>query len=398
MKKIVQFIKPYTLQIVFVIILIAIQSMCDLFLPALMSEIITNGVMKSDLAAVYQIGLRMGVVVIAGMITTIYAGLIASKVAAGFSKLARNEVFKKVEEFSKKEFSSISTSSLITRITNDVTQVQTVILMSLRMMVTAPLMCIGGIVMVINKDTRLSGLFIVVLPIVLLVIVLKARKLIPLMSSLQKKIDKITQVAREKLIGVKVIRAFNKEEYERVRYDKVNKDAYITHLKGLQILASMMPTMMLIIQLNMVAILWLGAARVEAAGMEVGDLMAFIQYANLIMFSVIMLTMVFVLVPRGIVSAKRIAEVLNTPLSVKDKKKAIENSNKMKRGTIEFKNVSFKFDKNAEPVLKDITFKIESGETLAILGGTGSGKTTMLDLMLRFYDPTEGEVYIGGQN
>ncbi len=347
MKKILQFIKPYTFQVIIVIALVFVQSMCDLFLPSLMSEIITNGVMLKDLDAVYAGGMKMIAVVIIGMTSTVLAGLLAARIAAGFSKLARKSIFNKVEGFSKKEFSKISTSSLITRVTNDVTQIQTFLVMALRMMISAPLMCIGGIIMVLDKDTSLCGLFIVVLPIVFLVIITTAVRIVPIMNSLQKKIDKITQIAREKLTGVKVIRAFNKEKLERERYDKANKDTYLTHLKGAQIMSTLMPIMMLIIQANMAAILFFGSKRVDLHGMQIGDLMAFIQYANQIMFSVIMLTMVFVLIPRAIVSGKRIVEILNTPFSIKEKKDSKENDKKMKKGTIEFKDVTFGFDKDS---------------------------------------------------
>ncbi|MEG2460767.1 MAG: ABC transporter ATP-binding protein [Clostridia bacterium] len=398
MKKVLGFLKPYTLQIVVVVILVFIQSMADLYLPNLMSNIISKGVLNQDMDVVYKIGFEMIGVVIIGMTATIIAGLIASVVAAGFSKSARKHIFEKVENFSKAEFNKINASSLITRTTNDVTQVQTFLVMALRMMVSAPLICIGGIIMALQKDASLSSIFIVVLPVVLLVIGLTARKIIPIMNVMQKKIDRITQIAREKLVGVKVIRAFNMEKHERKRYDEANADLYNTTIKSAYIMSGLMPLMMLIIQINMAAILWFGSKRVELYGMEIGDLMAYIQYANQIMFAVIMLTMVFVLIPRAIVSMKRIAEVLDIPFSIKEKKVTNVVDRKVKKGQIEFKNVSFNYAKNADPVLKNISFKVEEGETLAIIGGTGCGKTTLLELMLRFYDTTKGEVLIGGQN
>ncbi len=396
MKKIFKYLKPYTFFIILSIIFTFIQAILNLYLPDLMSDIVNNGVVGQNMDEVFHYGIRMFVVAMIGMVASIISTYIAARVSSKFGQRLRNAVFSKVENLSLKEFNKISTSSLITRTTNDVTQIQQLTLMAMRIMIIAPLMCIGGIIMAIRKNMELSMLFIVVFPVIIFVILMLAKHIIPLFTKMQKLTDRLNQVIREKLTGVRVIRAFNKQQYEAKRYDKANFDIYETSLKVGNAMANMMPIIFFIINISSVVIIWYGANLIDVGSLEIGDMMAFMQYALQALFSVLMLTMIFMLVPRGIVSAKRIAEILNLESSVVDNENIIKKEDILKPGQIEFENVEFRYDKDSAAILKDISFTVKKGETLAILGGTGSGKSTILNLMLRFYDPTKGSIKIGG--
>lgn len=347
---------------------------------------------------VFKYGKYMMLVALGFMICAILATYIASKVSSGFARNLRKGIYSKVEKFSLNEFNKIPTSSLITRTTNDVTQVQQLTLMSMRMMILAPIMCIGGIIMAVSKNLQLSILFIVVIPLLLIAIIFLARKVVPLFTTLQKATDKINQVVREKLTGVRVIRAFGTEEYERERYDKANKNIYDISLKAAYIMSILMPIVLFVINASSVAVVWFGSNLIGQNLLEVGDMMAFMQYAIQVLFSILGVTMMFVMIPRAIVSVKRINEVLDTESSVIDNNKDIIREELKTPGTIEFINAEFKYEGSDEPVLSDLNFKINRGETVAIIGGTGSGKSSLLNLIMRFYDVTKGEIKIGGMN
>ena len=394
MKKVLQHLKPFTIPIIIAMVLIFIQSMANLYLPTLMSDIVNKGVIGQSMDSVWTYGRDMLLVTVGAMICSIISTYIASKVAAGLGKSLRNGIFTKVESFSLNEFNKIQTSSLITRTTNDVTQIQSLTLMMIRMMILAPMMCIGGIIMATSKNLQLSILFIVVIPIMLGTILLLASKIVPLFTQIQKRTDKINQVVREKLTGVRVIRAFGTEQYEGKRYDKANTDIYESSIKAAYIMAGLMPIVMFIINISTIAIVWFGSYLIGDGTLQIGDMMAFMQYAMQVMFSILMVTMLFILIPRAIVSAKRINEVLEIEPSVKDTGTKINKI--LKPGEIEFTNVGFAYNESSEPVLSDLNFKIKKGETVAIIGGTGSGKSTVLNLILRFYDATFGEVKVGG--
>lgn len=398
MKKIFKYLKPFIPMIIVAILLTFGQAMLNLYLPNLMSEIVNNGIVGQSLDEVYKSGIDMLIVTLGFMACAIGSTFMASRVAAGFGQKLRNAVYRQVENFSLAEFKKISTSSLITRTTNDVMQVQQLTLMSMRMMINAPLMCIGGIIMAVSKNKELSILFIVVIPILLVAIVSLARKIVPLFTTLQKRTDRINQVIREKLTGVRVIRAFGTQEYERKRYDKASKDIYDISLKSAYIMSILMPIVLFLVNASSVAVIWFGSHLVDAGSMQIGDMMAFMQYAIQVLFSVLGVTMIFVMIPRAIVSAKRIIEVLETESSIKDNEKILTEEEITKPGEIEFVNATFKYEDGEEPVLSDMNFKIKKGETVAVLGGTGSGKTSLLSLIMRFYDITEGEVKIGGVN
>lgn len=398
MKIIFKYLKPFIPMIIVAILLTFGQAMLNLYLPNLMAEIVNNGIVGQSLNEVYKSGIDMLIVTLGFMACAIGATFMASRVSAGFGKKLRNAIYSKVEKFSLAEFKKMSTSSLITRTTNDVGQVQQLVLMSMRMMINAPIMCIGGIIMAVSKNKELSILFIVVIPILLVVITFLARKIVPLFTTLQKYTDRINQVIREKLTGVRVIRAFGTQEYERKRYDKASKDIYDISLKSAYIMSVLMPAVLFLVNASSVAVIWFGSHLVDAGSMQIGDMMAFMEYAIQVLFSVLGVTIIFVIIPRAIVSAKRIIEVLETESSIVDNKKVLSKEEIIKPSEIEFINATFKYADGDEPVLSDMNFKIEKGQTVAILGGTGSGKTSLLSLIMRFYDITEGEIKIGGVN
>lgn len=396
MKKTLQCLKPFAPMIILGIILTFTQSMLSLYLPNLMSSIVNNGIVGQDLDEVFRYGRYMLYVTLGFMACAISATFVASRVSAGFAKKLRNAIYSKVQKFSLSEYKKISTSSLITRTTNDVTQVQQLTLMSMRMMVQAPLMCIGGIIMALSKNKQLSFLFVIVIPLLLVAIILLAKKILPLFTKLQKLTDRINQVIREKLTGVRVIRAFATQGYERKRYDKANKDIYEVSLKASYRMAILMPVVMFVINMSSVAVVWFGSHLVGDGAMQIGDMMAFMQYAIQVLFSILAVTMLFVMIPRAMVSVKRINEVLDTESVIKEKTEFVPKEKFTKPGEIEFINATFKYLDGDEPVLSDMNFKIEKGQTVAILGGTGSGKTSLLSLIMRFYDITSGTIKVGG--
>lgn len=396
MKKTLQCLKPFAPMIILGIILTFTQSMLSLYLPNLMSSIVNNGIVGQDLDEVFRYGRYMLYVTLGFMACAISATFVASRVSAGFANKLRNAIYSKVQKFSLTEYKKISTSSLITRTTNDVTQVQQLTLMSMRMMIQAPLMCIGGIIMALSKNKQLSFLFVIVIPLLLVAIILLAKKILPLFTKLQKLTDRINQVIREKLTGVRVIRAFATQGYERKRYDKANKDIYNVSLKASYRMAILMPVVMFVINMSSVAVVWFGSHLVGDGAMQIGDMMAFMQYAIQVLFSILAVTMLFVMIPRAMVSVKRINEVLDTESVIKEKTEFVPKEKFTKPGEIEFINATFKYLDGDEPVLSDMNFKIEKGQTVAILGGTGSGKTSLLSLIMRFYDITSGTIKVGG--
>lgn len=396
MKKVLKYLKPYIFVIIISTVLVFVQSVLNLYLPDLMSDIVNEGVVGQSMDMVFSYGKQMLIVTIVAMVCNILATLIAAKVSGGFAKDLRKGIFSTVEKFSLNEFNKIQTSSLITRTTNDVTQVQQLTLMSMRMLIQAPLMCIGGIIMAVSKNLQLSLLFVVVIPLILLSIVLLAKKIVPLFTQVQKRTDRINQVVREKLTGVRVIRAFGTEEYERKRYDKANKDIYEVSLKAAYIMSMLMPVILFFINASTIAVIWFGSKLIAIDAFQIGDMMAFMQYATQVLFSILGVTMLFILIPRAIVSIKRINEVLELEPSVEDSNKEVTTKDLKNPGEVVFSHVEFTYPDGDEPVLNDINFIAKPGETIAIIGGTGVGKTTLLNLILRFYDVTKGEITIGG--
>ena len=382
--------------IAFVFLLVFLQSLSELYLPTLMADIVNIGIIKGDTGYIVKLGGFMLLITAAGVLFSIAASYYSSAIAAGFGKRIRSKLFAHVENFSLHEFDKIGTASLITRTTNDVTQVQQVLIMMLRMMVMAPMMCIGGIIMAVSKDATLSLVFVVVVPVLAGTIIFIGSKGVVLFKAMQIKIDKLNLVLREGLTGIRVIRSFNRTGFEQRRFDKANKDLTDTAIKVNKVMAFMMPMMILILNLSSIAILWFGSIRISNNDMQIGDLMAFLQYAMQILFSLIMVAMMFIMVPRASVSAVRINEVLGMKPDIQDAHDAGDDRSAGAGGAVEFRDVTFSYPGAEKPALSAISFTANSGETTAIIGGTGSGKSTLVNLIPRFYDVDSGHVLIDG--
>ena len=405
MIKLLKNLKPYTLAIIGVMVFIFLQSLSELFLPTLMSDIVDTGVVNGDINYIIRIGGWMILIAVIAMISSVLGSYLAAKVATGFGRDLRTKVFAKVESFSLEEFDEKGTSSLIIRTTNDITQIQKLVVTMLRMFLRAPLLFIGGIIMAVIKNAKLSLVFVVILPILVIIIFLIAKKSMFLFKSMQIKLDKLNLVLREYLTGIRVIRAFNREDYEKKRFHKANFDLTETAKRVNKLMAILMPLMMLILNFTTVAIIWFGGIRINEGSMQVGDLIAFIQYASQILFSLIMVSMMLIMVPRASVSAIRINEVLDVEPKIKDPIIAEENKSKIKisrvskkekRGYLEFDKVSFCYQGAEEPAIEKISFKTSPGELTAIIGSTGSGKSTLINLIPRFYDVTSGRILVDG--
>ena len=394
MLKLIKYLKPYQIPIYLVLVLVLLQSLSELYLPTLMSDIVDKGVVTGDSHYIWKIGGFMLLVAAGGMICSIAASFFSAKAASGFGRLLRSKVFSHVGNFSLSEFDKLGTASLITRTTNDITQIQQVMIMMLRMMAAAPMMCIGGIIMAYSKDAKLTLVLAVAIPFLIAAIVVIARKGIPLFKAMQVKLDKLNRVLRENLTGIRVIRSFNRVEHEKKRFDEANWDLTQTAIKVNKIMAAMMPIMMVVLNLTTVAIIWFGSHRISNGHMEVGDMMAFIQYAMQIMFSFIMLSMMFVMIPRASVSAVRINEVLETVTDIKDPASAASIDGE--KGHVEFRDVTFSYPGAEMPAISNISFSMHPGEVTAIIGGTGSGKSTLINLIPRFYDVDSGHVLVDG--
>lgn len=394
MMKLFRMLKPYRIPIIFILVLVLFQSLAELYLPTLMADIVNFGIIKGDVPYIWQIGGWMLVIAIGGTACSVIASYLSSRTAGGFAKQLRSRVFRHVENFSLQEFDKMGTASLITRTTNDITQVQNVLTMMLRMMIMAPLMCIGGIFMAVSQDAKLSTIFLVVLPVLGGAIALIGSKGLPLFKTIQKKLDRLNLVLREQLTGIRVVRSFNRGEHERVRFNGANTELRDSSIKVNVLMATIMPVMMLVMNFSMIAILYFGGMRIDSGNMNIGALIAFIQYAMQIMFSLIMVSMIFVMIPRASASAERINEVLDMQPDLSNPEQP--RGMKSMQGMIEFDHVTFRYPGAENPALSDISFTARSGETTAIIGGTGSGKSTLLSLIPRFYDVTEGSVRVNG--
>ncbi|WP_413406911.1 ABC transporter ATP-binding protein [Paenibacillus amylolyticus] len=394
MMKLFRMLKPYQIPIIFILVLVLFQSLAELYLPTLMADIVNDGIIKGDIPYIWQIGGWMLVIAIGGTACSVIASYLSSRTAGGFAKQLRSRVFRHVENFSLQEFDKMGTASLITRTTNDITQVQNVLTMMLRMMIMAPLMCIGGIFMAVSQDAKLSTIFLVVLPVLGGAIALIGAKGLPLFKTIQKKLDRLNLVLREQLTGIRVVRSFNRGEHEKVRFNGANTELRDSSIKVNVLMATIMPVMMLVMNFSMIAILYFGGMRIDSGNMNIGALIAFIQYAMQIMFSLIMVSMIFVMIPRASASAERINEVLDMQPDLSNPEQP--RGMKSMQGMIEFDNVTFRYPGAENPALSNISFTARSGETTAIIGGTGSGKSTLLSLIPRFYDVTEGSVRVNG--
>jgi ATP-binding cassette subfamily B multidrug efflux pump len=395
MMRLLRYIKPYAIPVTAVIVVVFLQSMADLYLPNLMSDIVNFGITNGDIAYIMRIGGRMLLVALGSSTCAIAASYLSSHASMGFGEILRSKIFTHVSGFSLKEFDTIGTPSLVTRSTNDVTQVQMVVLFMMRMMISAPIMAVGGTIMAVSKDRGLSWVIGVVIPILAATITIVAMKGFPLFRAIQRKIDKINLVLREQLTGIRVIRAFNRVEHEKTRFNDANLDLTKTSITVNRMFAILMPIMMLVMNFTTVAIIWFGSLRVNKGISNVGNMMAFLQYAMQILFALLMASLMLIMLPRAQASADRINEVLAMEPEILDPESP-RRSGGEKKGYIEFRNVTFRYLGAEEPAVNDVSFSARPGEVTAIIGSTGCGKSTLLSLIPRFYDVDGGSILIDG--
>ncbi|OOM82564.1 putative ABC transporter ATP-binding protein [Clostridium puniceum] len=410
MFKLFRYLKEYSLQIVVIVLLIFTQVLANLYLPTLMSDIINKGIVQKDIVQtisflgfsgsyqgvdyILRTGGIMLLISAGGAICSIISTFLSSRTAVGFGRIIRNKLFTKVEGFSLHEFDKIGTATLITRTTNDVTQIQSVTVMIFSIMLFAPLTGLGGIFMALREDAPLTWIFAIIIPFLGIIIGLTLKSAMPLFKLMQIKIDKLNLVLREGLTGIRVIRAFNRIDTEKIRFDDANTDLMDNAIKVNKIMAFLMPIMMLIMNITTVAIIWFGGIRIDEGKMQIGSLIAFIQYGMQILFGFLMLSMVFIMIPRAQASAIRINEVLDMDSEILDPQNTIVADKES--GYVEFKDVSFSYPGADQPAINNITFSARPGEITAIIGGTGSGKSTLINLIPRFYDTTSGSVLVDG--
>lgn len=393
MMQILRYLTRYKWMMLIVFGLIFAQAITELFLPTLMGTIVDEGIVVGDIPYIWKIGGLMLLITALAILVAVAASYYSSKVAMGLGRDIRRNVFEHVSDFSLQEFDQIGTASLITRTTNDITQVQQAVMMMLRLVVMAPIMLIGGLIMAISKDAKLSLVIIGTMPVLIAAIVFIFKKGMPMFKAVQRRLDKLNLVMRENLTGIRVIRAFNREQDENERLQEANENLTDVSIRVNKLMSFAMPIMMLVMNLTIVVVIWFGGIRIDNGNMQIGDLMAFIQYVMLILFALVMASMMFVILPRASVSANRIKEVLETIPSLPDK--GTKRASK-KQGSLQFSNVSFHYSGAEGAALKNISFEAKKGEVTAIIGGTGSGKTTLINLVPRFYEVTSGEIKING--
>jgi len=387
------YLAPYRWPIVFVLALLLVQAIANLYLPELNADIINDGVAKGDTDYIVRTGGFMLVVTLALGIAAIVGVYWAARISMGFGRDLRTALFRKVETFSSVEVNRFGAASLITRNTNDVQQVQQVVLLALNVMISAPILTIGGVIMALRQDVPLSGLLLVIIPIMAALIGVVMSRAIPLFQAVQRKLDRLNLVMREALAGVRVIRAFVRTRHEEERFDEASLDLMDTSLRVNRLFAITIPSLMAIMNLSTVAILYFGAYRVESGSMPIGNLTAFLQYILQILFAIMTAVIMFVMVPRAAVSAGRIGDVLRTDPAIADPANPVSPP---RSGRVEFRDVEFRYPGAEEPVLRRISFEANPGETTAIVGSTGSGKSTVINLVPRLYDVTGGTVLVDG--
>jgi ATP-binding cassette, subfamily B, multidrug efflux pump len=386
------YLRPYAGPVTLVVTLLLIQSIANLYLPNLNADIINNGVTKGDVGYIWRIGAIMLALAVGVGVLAIVAVYFASRSSMGFGRDVRRAVFERVQQFSATEMNRFGTPSLITRNTNDVQQVQLFVQMALTMLVTAPIMLVGGIILAVRENVTLSAILVVILPLMVAMFATLMYFAIPLFQSMQAKIDRITQVLREQITGVRVIRAFNRTPYERDRFAAANADLTGTALRVNRIFALALPALLAIMNLSSVAVVWFGGHLIDSGQMPVGNLIAFLAYILQIIFAVMMAVMMVIFIPRAAASAARLEAVLRTEPSIRDPEQPVEPATVT--GAVEFRDVTFGYPGGEKPVLHGLSFQLRPGATTAIIGGTGSGKTTLLNLIPRFFDVTAGTVRV----
>ena len=385
-------LRPYRRDIWLVVAFQLVQTLATLYLPTMFADIIDNGVVNGDTGYVMMVGgemLGITLLQIAAQIVAVYFG---ARTAMAVGRDIRGAIFDRVQEFSAREVGQFGAPSLITRTTNDVQQVQMLVLLTFTLMVSAPIMCLGGILLALHQDVPLSGLILVIVPILILLVALIIRAMRPLFRTLQVKIDNINRVMREQITGIRVIRAFVRDDREQQRYHDANAEVTDVALRVGKLMALMFPVVLLVVNLSSVAVLWFGAGRIDTGDMRIGALTAFLSYLMQILMSIMMATFMFVMIPRAEVCAERIEEVLDTESSVRIAAKPVTSLNL--HGELELRGVDFHYPGAEAPVLCGVSLAAHPGEVTAVIGSTGSGKTTLLNLVPRLFDATGGTVLV----
>ena len=388
------YLRPYTTALIAVVALQLVATMASLYLPSLNADIIDKGVAKGDTGYIVSTGGWMLLVTLVQIACSIAAVYFGARAAMSFGRDVRSAIFHRVGTFSAREVGTFGAPSLITRNTNDVQQVQMLVLMTATLMVSAPIMCVGGIIMALRQDVGLSWLMAVSIPVLVIAIGLIVVRMVPLFRAMQARIDVVNRVLREQLSGIRVVRAFVRERDEAERFAEANASLTSTALQAGRLMVLIFPTVMLILNASSVAVLWFGAARVDSGEMQIGALTAFLMYLMLILTSVMMATFMAIMIPRAAVSSDRITEVLNTESSVIPPEHPVREVHS--RGELELRNVEFRYPGAAAPVLQNISFRARAGQTTAVIGSTGAGKTTLISLVPRLFDATSGDVLIDG--
>jgi ATP-binding cassette subfamily B protein len=377
-----------------VVLFQAVQSIAGLYLPTVNADIIDNGVVKNDLPYIWQMGGVMLAVTIVQITFSIGAVYYGSKVAMGFGRDVRRSLFHQVNDFSSREVAQFGAPSLITRITNDVQQVQMLVLMTCTLLLAAPFTTVGGVLLAMQQDLGLSRILVVAMPILAITLAIIIMSMVPTFRLMQERIDRINVILREQLTGIRVLRAFVREPEETERFRLANQAVTETALRGGRLQSLMFPTATLFINISSVAVVWFGSDRIAEGVMQPGAMIAFLTYLTQILMSVMMATWMAALLPRASVSAERIQEVLHTPSSVVISASAITELSRT--AELNFNDVGFHYPGAEEPVLKDINFTVRAGQTMAVIGSTGSGKTTLVNLVTRLFDATAGSVVLDG--
>jgi ATP-binding cassette subfamily B multidrug efflux pump len=387
-------LRPYRNTIMLVVVFQFLQTLATLYLPTLFADIIDNGVVTGDTGYIMKVGswmLGITLLQIAAQIIAVYFG---ARTAMAVGRDVRAAIFSRVQEFSAREVGQFGAPSLITRTTNDVQQVQMLVLLTFTLLVSAPIMCIGGVVLALNQDVPLSGLILVIVPVLVIVVSLIIVRMRPLFRSMQVRIDKVNRVMREQISGIRVIRAFVRDDREQARYGEANAELTDVSLRVGRLIALMFPTVLLIVNMSSVAVLWFGGHRIDTGSMQVGALTAFLSYLMQILMAIMMATFMFIMIPRAEVCAERIEEVLGTESSVKIAPNPVTTLSR--RGFLELRDVDFRYPGAEAPVLCGVNVTARPREVTAVIGSTGSGKTTLLSLVPRLFDPTGGQVLVDG--
>ena len=395
MKHILRIFSGYWLMFIILVGFTYAMVMANLWLPDKMSEIVNNGIIKQDMPAIWQNGLAMILVTAAGGLCSIVIGFLASRIATGMAQKLRTELFERVESFALADFNKFSTASLITRSTNDIQQIQMTSILLLRLALMAPIMAVGGLQKAIHNAPDLSWIIALAVSVLLVVIAVLFVIAVPRFKKLQTLVDKLNLVTRENLVGLKVIRAFHNEKIEQKKFQQANTELNKMGLFLNRLMMLLDPIMTLVMNFSSVAIVWFGAHLISSGNLQIGNMMAFLEYAMQVIISFLLLSMVFIMVPRAAVSVKRVGEVLDTLPSIVDPPSPQRLPNDA-TGKIEFKDVTFTYPDADLPVLSSINFTAEPGQTTAFIGSTGSGKSTLINLIPRFYDVSAGQILLDG--